>query len=258
MANALRLPAAAGPRDVAQRAAPDADDRHRRVNVRRLTGAWPISPAVALLFVAADRGHDVAAGRQASRRAARQHQDVYFNMWRLRWFAHALATAPSHVFDGNIFYPEPRTLTYSDAMLVEGVVARAAALGRRAAGARAQPDAARRDRRVGVGDVRAGALPDRQPRRRRRSPGSCSRSRRTGSSTTCTWSCNGRCGCRWAFWALHRTLETGTWRYGSLTGLVRRAADAVQHLLRRLPGHAARRERDAVLLLPDAGRVAPA
>ena len=37
---------------------------------------------------------------------ARQHQDVYFNMWRLRWFAHALATAPSHLFDGNIFHPE--------------------------------------------------------------------------------------------------------------------------------------------------------
>ena len=53
---------------------------------------------------------------------AREHQDVYFNMWRLRWFAHALATAPLHIFDGNIFYPEPRTLTYSDAMIVEGLV----------------------------------------------------------------------------------------------------------------------------------------
>jgi hypothetical protein len=53
---------------------------------------------------------------------AREHQDVYFNMWRLRWFAHALETAPLHIFDGNIFHPEPRTLTYSDAMIVEGLV----------------------------------------------------------------------------------------------------------------------------------------
>jgi hypothetical protein len=53
---------------------------------------------------------------------ARDHQDVYFNMWRLRWFAHALQTSPSHLFDGNIFHPEPRTLTYSDAMIVEGLV----------------------------------------------------------------------------------------------------------------------------------------
>ena len=52
---------------------------------------------------------------------SRQHQDVFFNLWRLRWFAHALGTSPSRVFDGNIFHPELRTLTYSDAMIVEGM-----------------------------------------------------------------------------------------------------------------------------------------
>ena len=51
------------------------------------------------------------------------HQDVYFNMWRLRWFAHAIVTSPVHLFDANIFYPEPRTLALSDAMVVEGLVA---------------------------------------------------------------------------------------------------------------------------------------
>lgn len=50
------------------------------------------------------------------------HQDVYFNMWRLEWIARALSTRAS-LFDGNIFYPEPRTLAFSDAMLVEGSVA---------------------------------------------------------------------------------------------------------------------------------------
>jgi hypothetical protein len=54
---------------------------------------------------------------------AAPHHDVYFNMWRLEWFAHALATGPGHLFDGNIFFPERRTLTLSDAMVVEGVVA---------------------------------------------------------------------------------------------------------------------------------------
>ena len=53
---------------------------------------------------------------------AADHQDVYFNMWRVGWFAHALATAPSHLLDGNIFYPEPRALTFSDAMPVESLV----------------------------------------------------------------------------------------------------------------------------------------
>lgn len=50
------------------------------------------------------------------------HEDVFFNMWRLGWIAHALTTSPSHLLDGNIFYPEPRTLTYSDAVLVESLV----------------------------------------------------------------------------------------------------------------------------------------
>jgi hypothetical protein len=54
---------------------------------------------------------------------AREHQDIYFNLWRLHWVAHALATAPADLFNGNIFHPEPRTLALSDAMVVEGVIA---------------------------------------------------------------------------------------------------------------------------------------
>jgi hypothetical protein len=52
-----------------------------------------------------------------------EHQDVYFNMWRLEWVAHALATSPTNLFNGNIFYREPRTLLFSDAMLVQGIAA---------------------------------------------------------------------------------------------------------------------------------------
>src|SRR6186997_1970942 len=55
--------------------------------------------------------------------SAQQHHDVYFNMWRFGWVAHALATAPSRLFDGNIFEPERRTLTFSDAMPVESFIA---------------------------------------------------------------------------------------------------------------------------------------
>src|SRR6476646_6920915 len=57
------------------------------------------------------------------RDSAVPHQDIYFNMWRLEWLAHALATSPRDLFNGNIFYPEPRTLAFSDAMLVQGVFA---------------------------------------------------------------------------------------------------------------------------------------
>src|SRR4029450_1755931 len=51
------------------------------------------------------------------------HQDVFFNLWRLRWIAHALSTSPGALFNGNIFEPERGVLAYSDAMLVEGVLA---------------------------------------------------------------------------------------------------------------------------------------
>lgn len=54
---------------------------------------------------------------------ASDHRDVYFNMWRLGWFAHALANDPTRLLDGNIFHPEPRAMTFSDAMVVEGLLA---------------------------------------------------------------------------------------------------------------------------------------
>jgi hypothetical protein len=49
--------------------------------------------------------------------------DPLFSTWRVAWVAHALATNPLNVFDGNIFFPERLTLTYSDATLVSGIMA---------------------------------------------------------------------------------------------------------------------------------------
>jgi hypothetical protein len=51
------------------------------------------------------------------------HHDVFFNLWRLNWIAHALSTSPVDLFNGNIFEPERGVLAYSDAMLVEGALA---------------------------------------------------------------------------------------------------------------------------------------
>jgi hypothetical protein len=51
------------------------------------------------------------------------HQDPEFSIWRLGWIAHALAHDPRHLFAANIFYPSPNPLTYSDAILLEGVLA---------------------------------------------------------------------------------------------------------------------------------------
>ena len=57
------------------------------------------------------------------------HFDPPFTAWRLGWIAHQIGH-PGHLFDGNIFWPDRRTLAYSDAVLLQGVLgAPLAALG---------------------------------------------------------------------------------------------------------------------------------
>jgi hypothetical protein len=46
------------------------------------------------------------------------HGDAYFSVWRLAWVAHTMRSGSAEVFDANIFFPESRTLAYSDAMLL--------------------------------------------------------------------------------------------------------------------------------------------
>jgi len=44
--------------------------------------------------------------------------DGLLNQWILGWVAHALVTHPLSLFDANIFYPEPRTLAFSEHLVV--------------------------------------------------------------------------------------------------------------------------------------------
>jgi len=44
--------------------------------------------------------------------------DPLLSTWRLAWIAHQLPRDPLHLFDGNVFYPAPRTLAFSDSMIV--------------------------------------------------------------------------------------------------------------------------------------------
>ena len=52
-----------------------------------------------------------------------EHHDIFFNLWRMEWVRHALLTSPGDLFNGNQFYPERGVLAYSDAMLVESIIA---------------------------------------------------------------------------------------------------------------------------------------
>jgi hypothetical protein len=44
--------------------------------------------------------------------------DTVLNEWILAWDVHAATHDPRHFFDGNMFYPEPDTLAYSEPLLV--------------------------------------------------------------------------------------------------------------------------------------------
>jgi hypothetical protein len=48
--------------------------------------------------------------------------DAQLNAWALAWIAHQLPRAPTHLFDANIFYPERRTLAFSEPLIVPALM----------------------------------------------------------------------------------------------------------------------------------------
>ena len=51
------------------------------------------------------------------------HQDALFNFWRLSWIAESLTTHPSQLLDPPVFHPATRVLAFSDAVLLQGLIA---------------------------------------------------------------------------------------------------------------------------------------
>ncbi len=49
--------------------------------------------------------------------------DGRFSIWNVAWVAHSLVDNPRELFNANIFFPHPHTLTYSEMNLVAGVFA---------------------------------------------------------------------------------------------------------------------------------------
>ena len=48
--------------------------------------------------------------------------DSFFGAWRLAWIADSAVSRELHFFNAPIFYPEPRALAFSDAILIPGLV----------------------------------------------------------------------------------------------------------------------------------------
>ena len=78
---------------------------------------------VLLLFVALAALHTwpLAAGLGSLSR--HDIADAALNEWAIAWVAHQLPRDPLHLFDANIFYPEPNTLAFSEHLFVQGVMA---------------------------------------------------------------------------------------------------------------------------------------
>ena len=77
------------------------------------------SAAIALLFVLMTIAMTWPQARYMGTRV-HDSDDPLLSIWRVSWIAHILPASPTDLFNGNIFYPERRTLAYTDAVLLQG------------------------------------------------------------------------------------------------------------------------------------------
>jgi len=72
---------------------------------------------VFVLFVVLTLAATYPIARAPGQYAYFGHSDALLNMWIMAWDAHALRHDPLNLFNANIFFPEPRTLAYSETLL---------------------------------------------------------------------------------------------------------------------------------------------
>lgn len=101
---------------------PIAPERARPIPAARSRAAWLRGGAVLLFYtwvavlLTWPLAPQIGTGYPA-------HIDPPFSAWRLARVAHQLEHDPARLFDGGIFWPARQTLAYSDAMLLQGVLA---------------------------------------------------------------------------------------------------------------------------------------
>ncbi len=54
--------------------------------------------------------------------AVEDWHDALLNVWIMAWDAHQLTVAPLHLFNANIFYPNPQALAFSEILLSQALV----------------------------------------------------------------------------------------------------------------------------------------
>ena len=82
---------------------------------------WP-RVAIPALFVALAILHTWPLATDLGGLSRNDNADAQLNEWIVAWVAHQLPRDPIHLFDANIFYPEPRALAFSEHLLVPSLM----------------------------------------------------------------------------------------------------------------------------------------
>ncbi len=91
---------------------------------RRMSAPEPITRRVVWYALAAGAGSMVwVVPHLQHLRGVPDFGDPIFSAWRIAALAHQLATDPLHLWNGNIFYPAPLTLTFSDSLFLQSIFA---------------------------------------------------------------------------------------------------------------------------------------
>src|SRR5262245_9179629 len=88
--------------------------------VRRSGAKWALASLAFFAAMAVVHTWPLAAAPAVWSR--HDNGDAMLNEWIIAWIAHQLPRAPLHLFDANIFFPEPNTLAFSEHMFVQALI----------------------------------------------------------------------------------------------------------------------------------------
>jgi hypothetical protein len=86
------------------------------VNARTRGLAWPA------LYLALAIVHTWPLAGDPAHLSRHDNADAQLNEWIVAWVAHQLPRNPTALFDANIFHPEPRTLAFSESLVVPALM----------------------------------------------------------------------------------------------------------------------------------------
>ena len=91
---------------------------HSPERATRVEGRWLALALFVLLAVL----HTWPLASAPGRLGRNGQADTQLNAWIMSWVAHQIAHDPLHLFDANIFYPERRTLAFSEHLVVQSMM----------------------------------------------------------------------------------------------------------------------------------------